>query len=76
MQLTSVLMMVATGITLTSLVVMVFFFRPKRLYLAILALVVSVSTMFMLLFIRWLEESYGRKNQALRESCENALDLV
>jgi hypothetical protein len=37
MQLTSVLMMVAMGITLTSLVVMVFFFRPKWLYLAILA---------------------------------------
>jgi ABC-type transport system involved in Fe-S cluster assembly fused permease/ATPase subunit len=75
MQLTSVLMMVATGITLTSVMVMVFFFRPKWLYLAILAIGVSVSTMCTLLFMIWLEESY-RKKHALRESCEDAFDLV
>jgi FtsH-binding integral membrane protein len=75
MQMTSILMMVAMGITLTSLVVMVVFFRPKWLYLAILAIGVSVSTMCTLLFIIWLEESY-RKKHAVRESCEDAFDLV
>lgn len=73
MQLTSMLMLGATGVTLISLGLMVLVFRPDWHHLAFIALLVSVSMSFMVLVLAVVE--YERE-QKLRERCKDPMDLV
>jgi hypothetical protein len=71
MQLTSVLMLVATGIMLVALGVMVFVFHPEQLALAAVALIVLFSTAMMFFLLKAGEIERKISPTAKREDASN-----
>jgi hypothetical protein len=71
MQLTSVLMLVATGIMLVTLGVMVFIFHPDQLALAAVALIVLFSTAMMFFLLKAGQIERKISSTAKREDASN-----